>query len=112
MLIYTTQKSKKRKPNAKQRQLADDWQKMINKWEPKKQLKVKESNNSIPKLTTPVGRETVRYPSLNTGNLGGFKKETMYYTGDKMKGIGTLHKSNAVPIFTDDEAKDQANMRR
>jgi hypothetical protein len=36
----------------------------------------------------------------------------MQYTGDKMKGIGTLHKSNAVPIFTDEEAKDQANMRR
>jgi hypothetical protein len=112
MLIYTTQKSKKRKPNAKQRQLADDWQKMINKWEPKKQLKVKETVNSIPKLTAPAGRETVRYPSLNTGNSGGFKKDPLFYTGDKMKGIGTLHKSNAVPIFTDDEAKDQANMRR
>jgi hypothetical protein len=34
------------------------------------------------------------------------------YTGDKMKGIGTLHKSNAVPIFTAEEAIDQANMRR
>jgi hypothetical protein len=29
-----------------------------------------------------------------------------------MIGIGTLHKSNAVPIFSDDEAKDQATMRR
>jgi len=36
----------------------------------------------------------------------------MYYTGNNMKGIGTLHKSNAVPIFTDEEAKDQATMRR
>jgi hypothetical protein len=34
------------------------------------------------------------------------------YTGTKIKGIGTLHKSNAVPIFTDDEAKDIAHMRR
>jgi hypothetical protein len=34
------------------------------------------------------------------------------YTGTAMKGIGTLHKSNAVPIFTDQEAIDQANMRR
>ena len=34
------------------------------------------------------------------------------YTGTKIKGIGTMHKSNAVPIFTDDEAKDIANMRR
>jgi hypothetical protein len=34
------------------------------------------------------------------------------YTGDKIIGIGTLHKSNAVPIFSDEEAKDIAKMRR
>jgi hypothetical protein len=34
------------------------------------------------------------------------------YTGSAMKGIGTLHKSNAVPIFSAEEAIDQANMRR
>jgi hypothetical protein len=34
------------------------------------------------------------------------------YTGTAMLGIGTLHKSNAVPIFTNEEALDQANMRR
>jgi predicted transcriptional regulator YdeE len=112
MLIYTVQKSKKRKPNAKQRELAQEWQKIMDKWAPKKPIKHKESTVDIPKLATPSGRVTIKYPSLNTGNSGGFKKETLFYTGDKMKGIGTLHKSNAVPIFTDEEAKDQANMRR
>lgn len=34
------------------------------------------------------------------------------YTGTKIKGIGTMHKSNAVPIFSDDEAQDIARMRR
>jgi hypothetical protein len=34
------------------------------------------------------------------------------YTGDKILGIGTMHKSNAVPIFSDDEAKDISKMRR
>ena len=35
------------------------------------------------------------------------------YTGDQLLGIGTLHKSNAVPIRKDsNDAKDQANMRR
>jgi len=29
-----------------------------------------------------------------------------------MLGIGTLHKSNAVPIFSQEEAEDQATMRR
>ena len=36
----------------------------------------------------------------------------VYYTGDKMKGIGTMHKSNAVPVFTDTEAKEISSMRR
>jgi len=33
------------------------------------------------------------------------------YTGSAMIGIGTLHKSNAVPIFSSEDAKDQARMR-
>jgi hypothetical protein len=34
------------------------------------------------------------------------------YTGNKMKGIATMHKSNAVPVFTDTEAKEISSMRR
>jgi hypothetical protein len=34
------------------------------------------------------------------------------YTGDKIKGIGTMHKSNAVPIFSDEQAIEIATMRR
>ena len=60
----------------------------------------------------PYRRETPQYTSLNSTEYNTYKKNVMQYTGDKMKGIGTLHKSNAVPIFTDEEAKDQANMRR
>ncbi len=39
-------------------------------------------------------------------------KPSPVYTGTKVKGIGTMHKSNAVPIFSDDEAKDISSMRR
>lgn len=39
-------------------------------------------------------------------------KPSPTYTGTKIKGIGTMHKSNAVPIFSDDEAKDISTMRR
>ncbi len=39
-------------------------------------------------------------------------KPSMQYTGTKVKGIGTMHKSNAVPIFSDEEAIDIARMRR
>lgn len=34
------------------------------------------------------------------------------YTGDAMLGIGTMHKSNAVPVFSVEEAQDLAKMRR
>lgn len=39
-------------------------------------------------------------------------KPTPVYTGTKIIGIGTMHKSNAVPIFSDEEAKDISSMRR
>jgi hypothetical protein len=34
------------------------------------------------------------------------------YTGTKVKGIATMHKSNAVPVFSDEEAIDISRMRR
>ena len=69
--------------------------------------------NNIPKLTTPPGRETVKHPSVVTPGGSCTKPVTgNVYTGTAMIGIGTLHKSNAVPIFTNEDAKDQANMRR
>ena len=112
MLIYTHQKSKtKKKLTKSQRELQDSWNELNNKYKPKTVL-ISNSNSLNYKLTTPAGRETKQYPSLNSGYYDTFKKETKVYTGDKVKGIGTLHKSNAVPIFTDEEAKDQANMRR
>lgn len=58
-------------------------------------------------------RETPNYPSLATfGDNCTKPVHGKVYTGNKMIGIGTLHKSNAVPIFSDDDAKDQASMRR
>lgn len=39
-------------------------------------------------------------------------KPSPTYTGTKIIGIGTMHKSNAVPIFSDDEAKEISSMRR
>lgn len=112
MIVYTYQKSKrKRNPNAKERQLASDWQALLEKYKPKKKLEPIDMPQ-FPRLLCPPGRETPKYPSLNSFGGNAPKKQSLLYTGDKMKGIGTLHKSNAVPIFTDEEARDQANMRR
>ena len=110
MIIYTRQKSKKRKPTAKQRELQADWEQLIQKYAPKS-VKTK-TLSADKKVIKPYVRETQYIPSLNSGYYNTFKKPDMYYTGENMKGIGTLHKSNAVPIFTDEEAKDQASMRR
>ena len=68
---------------------------------------------SVPKLTIPPGRDVKQYPSMVTPGGSATKPvKGNVDAGTAMKGIGTLHKSNAVPIFTDEEAKDQANMRR
>jgi hypothetical protein len=64
-------------------------------------------------LTTPAGRTTTtNIPSRNTGDGIGSSKQIPKYTGTKIIGIGTMHKSNAVPIFSDDEAKSISSMRR
>ena len=39
-------------------------------------------------------------------------KQTPLYTGTKIIGIGTMHKSNLVPIFSDQAAIDISRMRR
>ena len=65
------------------------------------------------KLSAPVGRDTPKIPSLDTWVTGAVTtKQSPQYTGTKVKGIGTMHKSNAVPIFSDEEAHDIATMRR
>ena len=60
----------------------------------------------------PPGRETPVVNSVDTGWVPCVKHQDTEYTGTKVKGIGTMHKSNAVPIFSDEEAIDISKMRR
>lgn len=112
-MIYTSiPKRKAKKPTATQRQLAAEWEAIQKKYAPKKPIKPTSTKLEY-KLTTPPGRTTShRIPSRNTGDGIGASKQTQQYTGDKMLGIGTLHKSNAVPVFSTDEASEMARMRR
>lgn len=75
---------------------------------------VAKPSTAIPALTTPPGRSTGKeHKSVDTGFNGGTKPiNGLRYTGTKMLGIGTLHKSNAVPVFSNEEATDMARMRR
>jgi len=61
---------------------------------------------------TPPGRETAHIQSQDTGWVPCVQAADQHYTGTKIKGIGTMHKSNAVPVFSDQEAKDISSMRR
>jgi len=112
MLIYTYQKSKKKKTPAKK---VAEYQQWLNNLPTTSFSKGTKKPKIVEAYTPPKAnsRETVKYPSLAT--FGDSCTKPVYgkvYTGDKMIGIGTLHKSNAVPIFSDDDAKDQALMRR
>jgi hypothetical protein len=63
-------------------------------------------------MRVPPGRETAHIESRDTGWVPCVKVKDNEYTGTKVKGIGTMHKSNAVPVFNDQEAHDISKMRR
>lgn len=68
--------------------------------------------NKLPVVTEPYIRQTTRHPSLVTPGGSASLKQSNVYSGSKLIGIGTLHKSNAIPVFTDEEAKSLSSMRR
>ena len=63
-------------------------------------------------LTTPQDRSTAHIKSLNSGLGVATLQPAKQYTGTKVKGIATMHKSNAVPVFSDEQAVDISRMRR
>lgn len=111
MMIYTHFKKRKpKKLTAKQRELQSEWESIVKKHQSKTPIPKGVVAYTPPK---PIVRETVKYPSLNSFSGSCTKPiQGKVYTGTKMIGIGTLHKSNAVPIFQEEDAKDQASMRR
>ena len=66
----------------------------------------------VPPTMNYRGSEQPRIPSLTTTGAPCVKAPAKTYTGTKMIGIGTMHKSNMVPIFSEEEATDISRMRR
>jgi len=98
-------------------QLEQDWQTLKQKLGVEEQeRKRKQGLNAKPlayTLSAPPGRTTNSHiPSHDSGIGSAAKKAAPVYTGHNIVGIGTLHKSNAVPIFSDREAKEISSMRR
>ena len=101
----------------KARELDASWKELQKKWDvdadEKRRKRAMAAEPLNYKLSTPVGRSTTHnIPSRNTGEGIASSKPVQQYTGTKMKGIGTMHKSNSVPIFSDEEAIAIATMRR
>ena len=57
------------------------------------------------------GQDT-KYPSLDSGVGNAPAPAQKVYTGENMLGIATMHKSNAVPVFSAESATDISKMRR
>jgi hypothetical protein len=112
IIFSSSKKSKKRKPTAQQRELQKSWDLLTKKYAPKSNVSKPKELSDVYSLGKPACRETPNIPSLPYSPGSCTKKDNLVYTGTKVKGIGTMHKSNAVPIFSDDEAKEIATMRR
>lgn len=101
------------------RELDANWAELKKKWAPaelSKKVNASSTRSKLDdsyKLTTPPGRSTSTHiPSLDTAGGTASAAPAKVYTGTKMLGIGQLHKSNAVPVFCDQDAIDIARMRR
>jgi hypothetical protein len=100
----------------KSRELDASWNEIQKKWgveaENKKRRRAMSAEPLSYNLGIPEGRSTKHLKSLGADNGVAVLRPAPVYTGTKIKGIGTMHKSNAVPIFSDEEAVAIANMRR
>ena len=109
-MIYThIPKRKAKKPDARTRELRANWQEILDKYDIKPTVTAKKKS-SRPMLT--IQRQTTMHPSLDTNSGSTGKKDIPIYTGDSMIGISTLHKSNQIPVFRQQDAIDVAKMRR
>jgi hypothetical protein len=100
----------------KSRELDASWRELKKKWEvdadEKRRSRALKAEPLDYKLSAPAGRFTTHHiPSRDTGGNATLAPAKVY-TGTKVKGIATMHKSNAVPVFSDEEAKDISKMRR
>lgn len=100
----------------KARELDASWKELQKKWaveaEDKKRKRALKAEPLSYTLSAPPGRTTTNHiPSRDTGGNATLAAPKVY-TGTKVKGIATMHKSNAVPVFSDEEAVEISRMRR
>ena len=100
----------------KARELDASWAELQKKWGVEADEKKRKRAMSQPaldyKLSAPVGRTTSNHIPSRVTEGGSTAPVHKVYTGTKILGIGTMHKSNAVPIFSDEQAVEISRMRR
>ena len=100
----------------KSRELDADWKELQKKWgvqqEEKKRSRAIRAEPLTYKLSAPVGRSTSTHIPSRVTEGHSTAPVHKVYTGDKILGIATMHKSNAVPVFSDEQAVDISKMRR
>lgn len=124
--LSTTGKRKSKKKFAsaeharRSRELDDSWKELQKRWGVEAEEKKRKRAMSAPPLGTsgyslniPEGRNTTAHiKSVETGVQVATVAPQKVYTGNKVMGIATMHKSNAVPVFSDEEAIAISRMRR
>jgi len=98
------------------RELDASWKELLKRQgielEEKRRSRAMKAEPLVYKLTGVTDRAgTAHIPSRNTGGNATLAPAKVY-TGTKVKGIATMHKSNAVPVFSDEEAVEISRMRR
>jgi hypothetical protein len=100
----------------KARELDASWKELQKKWEvdadAKKRQRALAAEPLTYKLSTPVGRSTTTSLPSRVTPGGSTAPVHKVYTGDKVLGIATMHKSNAVPVFRAEDAVEISKMRR
>ena len=102
----------------KAREQEESWKELQKRWGIEAEEKKRQRGLSAPSLSStyslkiPEGRNTTAHiKSVDTGGNAVLKPSPVY-TGTMVKGIATMHKSNAVPVFSDEQAVDISKMRR
>lgn len=100
----------------KSRELDASWKELQKRWEVdadnKKRSRALKAEPLSYKLSAPAGRNTTHNIPSKVTSGGSTAPVHKVYTGDKIIGIATMHKSNAVPVFSDEQAIDISRMRR
>lgn len=100
----------------KARALDAEWKELQKRWgveaEEKKRKRALAAEPLTYNLSAPAGRGNTNHIPSRVTEGGSTAPVTKVYTGTKVKGIATMHKSNAVPVFSDEEAVEISKMRR